>query len=196
MSIKKFSDFPNNKENPFMQEAIVQIEKSIVRKCRSSTGTSRSAVLHAIDPSTGEFKGHTAFIRQIEVDEQEFIKFYLKEFKAFCGLSEKAMRIFNFILKQLKPNSDEFMFLINDCIDEVGYKSKTSIYNALTELIQADVIAKGKTDTLYFINPNMIFNGNRVTFARSYIKKNIEKAVSRDEKRALAMKDQLSLFDD
>ncbi|WP_085537220.1 replication/maintenance protein RepL [Massilibacteroides vaginae] len=194
----KFSDFPSNSENPFMNKAIEQIGQSTVRRYRSSTGTSKNAILHAVDTNTGQIVGHTAFIRQIEVDEQEFIKFYLKEFKAFCGLSEKAMKIFNYVLKQLKPNTDEFLFIMPDCINDTGYKTKTSIYQGLTELIQAEVIAKGKTDVLYYINPNMIFNGNRLTFARTYVKKQNEKEISLKDKKELADKDQLSLnlFDD
>lgn len=189
----KFSDFPSNNENPFMNKAIEQIGQSVVRKYRSSTGTSKNAILHAVDTNTGEIKGHTAFIRQIEVDEQEFIKFYLREFKSFCGLSEKAMKIFNYILKQLKPNTDEFLFIMSDCINDTGYKTKPSIYQGLTELIQAEVIAKGKTDVLYYINPMMIFNGNRATFAKTYVKKNKEREASAKEKKELSNKDQLSL---
>jgi hypothetical protein len=197
MKNKKFSEFPNNRENPFMKEAVEQIGQSVVKKYRSSTGTSRNAILHAVDTNTGEIRGHTAFIRQIEVDEQEFVKFYLREFKAFCGLSEKAMKIFNYILNQLKPNSDEFLFIMADCMEETGYKTKPSIYSGLTELIQSEVIAKGKTDILYFINPMMIFNGNRLTFARTYVKKTKEKDVL-NSKRELEERNQLSLnlFDD
>lgn len=189
----KFSDFPSNNENPFMKKAIEQIGQSVVRKYRSSTGTSKNAILHAVDTNTGEIKGHTAFIRQVEVDEQEFVKFYLRELKSFCGLSEKAMKIFNYILKQLKPNTDEFLFLMSECISDTGYKTKTSIYQGLTELIKAEVIAKGKTDVLYYINPMMIFNGNRATFARTYVKKNQERDSFAKDKRDLTNKDQLSL---
>lgn len=192
MKNKKFSEFPNNSENPFVEKAIEQIDKNVVRKYKSSTGTSRSAVLLAVDPNNGDVKGHSAFIRQVEVDEQEFIKFYLREFSAFCGLSEKAMKIFNFILKQLKPNSDVFLFIMSDCIKAAGYKTKTSIYQGLTELIQAEVIAKGKTDVLYFINPMMVFNGSRVTFARTYVKKT-EKREALERKKKELDNGQLSL---
>lgn len=188
---KKFSDFSKNTENPFLLQAIQEINNNAVKKYRSSTGTDRRAVLQAIDPDTGETLGYTSFIRQIEVDEQEFVKFYLRDFKVFYGLSEKAIKIFGYILKQIKPNSDEFFFYVNDCIKETGYKTKASIYAGLTELITNEIIARGRADVQFFINPMVIFNGNRITFAKTYVKK---KAISASSK-ALPDATQLDLFE-
>ena len=86
--IAKFSDYEKNRENPFMSQAMEQINNHTVKKYRSSTGTDKRAVLQAMDSQTGEILGHTSFIRQIECDEQEFIKFYLRDFQVFFGLSE------------------------------------------------------------------------------------------------------------
>lgn len=189
----KFSDFEKNRENPFIKQAIEEVNKNVVKKYRSSTGTDRRAVLQAVDPDSGELLGHTSFIRQIEVDEEQFTKFYLSNFKAFYGLSEKAIRIFGYILTKLTPNKDEFMLIIEDCLSQTCYKTKPSIYAALAELIKADIIARGRTDTLFFINPMVVFNGNRVTFVKTYVKKNETKSLKAQQKE-LADKNQLNLF--
>lgn len=189
--IGKFSDYEKNKENPFIKEAMEQINNHTVKKYRSSTGTDKRAVLQAVDSQSGELLGHTSFIRQIECDEQEFIKFYLRDFKVFFGLSEKAMRVFAYILTLLRPDSDEFVFIIEDCLRNVPYKGKNSIYPALAELISAEIIARGRTEVFFYINPMVIFNGNRVTFAKTYVNKD---ATARQGKKKIENKNQLNLF--
>lgn len=189
--ITRFSDYEKNKENPFLKDAIEQINNRTVKKYRSATGTDKKAVLQAVDSQTGEVLGHTTFLRQIECDEEEFIKFYLRDFRVFYGLSEKAIRVFGYILTQLKPNSDEFIFLIEDCLNYTIYKTKPSIYSALAELISAEVIAKGRTEIFFFINPMVIFNGSRVTFAKTYVNK---AAVTKAAKKEIENKKQLNLF--
>ncbi|WP_322933713.1 RepA protein [Bacteroides sp. CG01] len=191
--IAKFSDYEKNRENPFMSQAMEQINNHTVKKYRSSTGTDKRAVLQAMDSQTGEILGHTSFIRQIECDEQEFIKFYLRDFQVFFGLSEKAMRVFGYILTLLKPDSDEFVFLIDECLQKTPYKGKNSIYSALAELISAEIIARGRTEVFFYINPMVVFNGNRVTFAKTYVNK---AAHVRQIKKEAENKNQLSLFND
>ena len=51
------------------------------------------------------------------------------------------------------------------------YKSDTSIRIGLTNLLKNEIIARGRNDSLYFINPMVAFNGNRITFAKTYVKK-------------------------
>lgn len=187
----KYSDYEKNRENPFIKDAIEQINNRTIKKYRSSTGTDKKAVLQAVDSQTGEVLGHTTFLRQIECDEEEFIKFYLRDFRVFFGLSEKAMRVFGYILTQLRPNSDEFIFIIEDCLNNTPYKGKNSIYSALAELISAEVIAKGRAEIFFFINPMVIFNGSRVTFAKTYVNK---AAVTKAAKREIENKKQLNLF--
>lgn len=167
---KKYSDFQRNRQNPFLEQAIEEINKNLVKKYQSSTGTSQKAILQAFNPETGEVLGHTTFIRQIEVDEQEFAKLYLKNFKVFFDLSDKTIRVFGYILNRLVANKDEFTFFVDECQEYTGYKTKATIYAALTELIRAGIVAKGRNECFFFINPMVVFNGNRATFARSYVR--------------------------
>ena len=63
------------------------------------------------------------------------------------------------------------MFFVEDCIEATGY-SQASIFRALGELCSAEIIARGRSDKQFFINPMICFNGDRVTFATTYINKN------------------------
>jgi hypothetical protein len=164
-------DFEMNKENPFLKDAIEQIQENVVKKYKTASNTDQKAILQAYDPNTGEVLGHTQFIRQIEVDEEQFAKIYLSNFSAFFDLKPQALKVFGYILKQLIPNRDEFMFFLDDCMEYTGYKSDTSIRIGLTNLLQNEIIARGRHESLYFINPMVTFNGNRITFAKTYVKK-------------------------
>ena len=76
-NIRKFT---KNYENPFLKQALEQINNNIVKKYKTATKTDQSAILQALDPKTQQPVGHTQFIRQIEVDEEQFTKIYLSQF--------------------------------------------------------------------------------------------------------------------
>jgi len=183
-SLKKVSDFVKNKENPFLTQAIESIDKNIVKRYRSSTNTDEKATLVAYDPNTSEILGHTRFVRQIEVDEAQFAKLYLANLKMFFNLSKAGIRVYAYILKVLTPNRDEFFIDIDEALEYTEYTAKSSIYIGIVELIEAEIIARGKRDSQYFINPMMSFNGDRITFAKTYVKKQ-QKNVS--DKRQMSL---------
>ena len=176
-------DCNKNETNPFLEKAISAVEGGIVKKYKSATSYDQRAVLQAVDPKTGELLGHTSFIRQVEVDEDKFAKIYLSNFSAFFDLKPSAIKVFGYILNQMKPGDDMFLFHLKDCLKYTGYKSKRVIYDGLLGLIKSEVIARGWSDIIYFINPLVVFNGNRISFTKSYVKRKRE-----------ANKNQMKLF--
>lgn len=168
----QLSKFEKYYENPFLKEALEVINNNIVKKYKTATNTGESAILQAIDNKTGELKGHTQFIRQIEVDEEQFTKIYLSQFSAFFDLKPQSIKVFGYIMSKLVPKQDMFTFLMHEALEYTKYKSEDSIRIGLGELVSSNIIARGPADVLYFINPMVAFNGDRVTFAKSYVKKN------------------------
>ena len=159
-----------NRENPFLKEAIEQIQSGIVKKYKNTSGTSRNAILQAVN-SEGELVGHTSFVQQIELDDQQFTKIYLSGFSAFHNLKNQGIRVFGYIMTKLTPKQDMFIFLKDECLEHTGYKSEKSIFIGLGSLVENNIIARGPADNLYFINPMVIFNGDRVSFTKTYVKK-------------------------
>ena len=164
------SDFEKNKENPFLKEAIEQIQSNIVKRYKNTSGTSNNSILQA-DNSDGELVGHTSFVQQIELDDQQFTKIYLSGFSAFHNLKNQGIRVFGYIMTKLTPKQDMFIFLKDECLEHTGYKSEKSIFIGLGSLVENNIIARGPADNLYFINPMVIFNGDRVSFTKTYVKK-------------------------
>ncbi|MEN5059090.1 RepA protein [Sphingobacterium kitahiroshimense] len=190
MEMKKLTDFEKNTENPFIKQAVEQVQSNVVKKYKAAGSTNKKAILQAYDSSTGEILGHTQFIRQIEVDEQQFAKLYLSNFSAFFDLKPQAIKVFGYILNQLVPNKDEFIFDREECMEYTGYKSDKSVFIGLTSLLNNDIIARGKTDYRYYINPMIAFNGNRITFAKTYIKK--QKATKLTDPNQMSLLDQIT----
>ncbi|KAB4316819.1 hypothetical protein GAO43_29965, partial [Bacteroides thetaiotaomicron] len=142
----------------------------LVSKSVKGTNKDESAILKAVD-GNGEILGNSVFIRNKAVDTESFAKFFLAGFKAFFDLKPASIKVFKYILGQLKPNQDSFMFFMDECKEETGY-SEVSIFRALGELCSAEIIARGRADIEYYINPMCVFNGDRVTFATTYINEN------------------------
>lgn len=170
MRTRKLSDFEMNKENPFAKQALVNIGNALLAKNVKGINKDESAILKGVD-SNGEILGNSVFIRNKTVDTESFTKFFLAGFKAFFDLKPASLKVFGFILEQLKPNQDEFLFFVEDCIKETGY-SQASVFRALGELCSANIIARGRSELQYYVNPMCVFNGDRVTFATTYINRN------------------------
>lgn len=185
MEENKLSVFKRNYKNPFIEQAIEQINNNIVKKYKTATKTGERAILKAFDEKTGEILGHTQFIRQIEVDEEQFTKIYLAQFSAFFDLKPQAIKVFGYIMTKLVPKQDMFPFFVNECLEYTKYKNKKSIYDGLSNLVSSEIIARGPSDSFYFINPMVAFNGDRVTYAKTYVKKKKKEGEKNNPKHQL-----------
>lgn len=188
------SKFKRNDENPFLKLAVEQVNNNLVKKFKTASNTGESAILQAIDEKTGEVLGHTSFIRQIEVDEDKFAKIYLSQFSAFFELKSTGLRVFGYIINNLMPNKDYFFFDMEECINYTGYKSNKSPYIGLAELLSKGLIARSKSEVKYYINPMLFFNGNRITFAKTYVKK--AKTIINDNPNQLSLLDEIKSNED
>ena len=169
---RKLSDFEKFEKNPFVEKAIQEVQ--ISKRYKSDSATDKRAILQAIDPNTGEVLGHTMFIRQIEVDEDRFAKLYLSQFQSFWDLNKAAIRVFGYIMSKMIPKHDKVEFRLSECMEYTKYSTKKAIYEGLTALINAEIIARGYNEYVYFINPLVAFNGDRVSYVKTYVKKKKE----------------------
>lgn len=170
-SENRLSSFPMNKENPFLKQAVQEVNRSVVRKWKNTAGSDAKAISLVVDPESGEMVGQTTFMRRIEVDEDKFTKLYLDQFQAFFDLTTAGIRVFGYIMTCMRPRNDMILFDREQCQEYTHYKAVESVYKGLTELVKAGIIARGSSDNLYFINPLIAFNGDRARFVHEYVKK-------------------------
>ena len=73
------------------------------------------------------------------------------------------------------------------CMEYTKYKSEKAIYKGLAELVAAEVIARGPADNLWFINPLIVFNGDRASYTREIIKKKRTQPKKEEDKNQLSI---------
>ncbi len=173
----RLSSFPTNTENPFLKQAVEEVNKTVVKKWKNTAGSDAKAISLVVDAQTGEVNGQTTFMRRIEVDEEQFTKLYLTQFQAFFNLTTAGIRVFGYIMTCMQPRKDMILFDRDECMNYTKYKGVESIYRGLTELVKAGIIARGKSDYLYFVNPLIVWNGDRARFVNEYVKKTKKKKI-------------------
>lgn len=68
MNYKSIRKHPQYEENPFVENAIREIE--ITKRTKVQRATNQSVIQHVVNQD-GELTGHTAFLQYIEVDEEK-----------------------------------------------------------------------------------------------------------------------------
>jgi uncharacterized protein YcaQ len=64
---------------------------------------------------------------------------------------------------------------MSECLEHTKYSTEKSVFEGLSTLIECGIVARSNRHYKYFVNPLVVFNGDRVTFAKTYIKKQKEK---------------------
>ncbi len=173
---RKVSEFDRHTENPFLENIVKEIEPA--RRMKWAGATNKEIQHTVYNNDSGEVIGHSAFMQMVEVDEKQFAKLYLSQLAAFWELSKPAIRVFTYIMTVVKPNQDKFFFVIEDCMEYTQYSTKKPVFEGLADLLSNKIIARGRHYAQYYINPMVIFNGNRITFAKTYVRKQMKKIAS------------------
>lgn len=174
----KLTDFPKNRENPFIHSLIDDVDP--VKRRRMIASDNRE-VMQTLVNHDGVVTGQSAFVQYVEVDEKQFAKLYLSHMAAFWDLSKPAIRVFTYIMQNIRPNNDTIDFIVEDCMEYCQYRSKKAVFQGLADLLDKQIIARGRTQWQYFINPMITFNGDRVLFAKGLIRKKIKKHATEDQ---------------
>jgi hypothetical protein len=170
---KKVSDYKEYEENPFLEQAVAEISVSVKRQTIRPKKQGNDTTLLLVN-GLGEEYGEASFVHQVEVDEQEFTKLFKEGVARISGLSARGSKVWAYVCDQLKPGATTIHFMFTQALAHTGYKTRANVVSGLAELLEAGILARSQESSLYFINPTIMFNGNRLTFAKSYVKKKLE----------------------
>ncbi|GAB3051242.1 replication/maintenance protein RepL [Spirosoma pulveris] len=190
MKYKRLTEQEAFKENPFIEKAIQDVR--IVKRQQVIRPKNRDEIQQIVS-TDGEVTGYTAFTRFIEVDEEKFAKVYLSQFAFFWELSKPAIKVFGYILTVLQPKKDTFIFRMDDCLRHTGYTHRNNVLTGLASLVECNIIARSVYDWEYFINPLVVFNGDRVAFTKMYVKKKKDKEKANTSQLDLFQQEALQL---
>jgi hypothetical protein len=154
-----------HESNPFLVNAVLNVKTRKKRVTVAKGGT-------IIDNETGEAKAETVIAQIIEVDEGQFVKLFTKDLEMFFDLSSAALKTFGLVLKTVQAeaiNRDKvFIDLKTKGVLESFKLSRAVVYRGIDELIKKQFLARTLTPNIYYINPNLFFNGDRARFVKEY----------------------------
>lgn len=155
--------------NPFMQELDAM---KLSTKRRTITAKSGKAV---VDLGTGALEDVAEIVSVHKVDNTQFIKLFTSGLKQFFSLKPTAYKIVQVLLHQLGKSTRRDVIYLNMGVAEEYFTeteqkgvSKSAYYSAVKELIEKEFIAESTNPNLYWINPTLFFNGDRVRFVKEY----------------------------
>ena len=147
--------------NPFMKEGYWKIKKHIIKKSRKIGTTKKALGLSIVCTETGEKAGDVVPMQWSFSDTEKFAKFFISDPTIIFKLGKQAIRVFLYFAYNLPKNKDKVYFNFNDCKKFTQYSTDRSVYQGLSDLIENKIIARGNSSHIYFINPSVIFNGDR-----------------------------------
>ena len=157
------------KKNPFLQNMIVPIKEKRIKL--SVLGNDRNIL---INQETGEMHGtHIATFKK--VDRTQFVKLFTANIAMTFDLSSSGIKTFTVLIwavqqKALcKDEVDLDGITLEEFIEQHKDKklklSLPTFKRGINELEKAMIIAKTMRQGRYFINPNFVFNGDRIVFS-------------------------------
>jgi len=155
---------PFHSYNPFIEDVVEHITET---KRRKVSGWKWEGIL---DEMTGAINQRPMLVLgDIKVlDSASFYKVYIGEIKSFFGLSNSSMELFEYIMKNIKFDSDKICITV-DIIKSDKSMAKSTIYRAIDQLLDKKVIAKADMPGCYYINPKIAFKGDRITLVKQYV---------------------------
>jgi len=137
----------------------------------------RSEVIETEGPAciaVGDEKIAVAQIRRIKtVDSDPFVKLFTSELNRFFDLTPTALRIVTVLLQnigKIRLGDGDQVYIteksIGETLEQHGLPapSAATYYRSIDELIAKGFIAPSTNTPLYYINPAIFFNGDRVRF--------------------------------
>ena len=121
---RKLTDYPENENNPFSEKAVLEISTTKKRQAIKPPKTSNGENKYWVIDNNGEKVAESLFVREVEVDEEQFAKVFLSGLLNFWELSPRGIRVFTYVLRQLRAGRDEFYFSASECMKFTLYKSR------------------------------------------------------------------------
>lgn len=122
---------------------------------------------------TGEVKAQIAgFWEAEEVDSTKFVKLFVNGVKALAELTNAGTRVFELLYNEMQDSiGKDSVYLSYSAINPRQEISRSTFARGLSELIEKKFIAAQPAVCWYWVNPDFIWNGDRLMFVREYRKK-------------------------
>lgn len=158
------------KTNPFLGDMVIPVKGKQIKL--SLLGKDENIL---INQTTGEKLGtHVTTFKK--VDGEQFVKLFTTNIGLTFNLNAAGIKAFSVLVwavqnKALSKDEVDLDALVLEAFiaDHNGKEpplrlSQATFWRGLAELVKAQIIAKTMRQGRYFINPNFLFNGDRIAF--------------------------------
>lgn len=148
------------KENPFIMSV----------KTKTKRVTNKRGDMMLVSSETGEIQTTVAgFWEAEEVDSAKFIKLFVNGVKALAELSNSGTKVFEILYIEVQQNiGKDTVYLSYTALHEAAGISRSTFSRGIKELIDKKFIAATQATSWYWINPDFIWNGDRLAFVKEY----------------------------
>ena len=160
-------DVEIHEQNPFLPE----LSGMKTRRKRVTVKSDKAIV----DTKTGEVENVAEVVSVQNVDNEQFVKVFTSNLRSFFNLKPSTYRLVQVLLYQIGQAPQKGAVYLNLSVAERYFEqtdqkpvSKATFHNSIKELIKKGFIAESPDPNLYWINPTLFFNGDRVRFVKEY----------------------------
>lgn len=149
--------------NPFLQTATV--------KTKTRRVTNKRGDMMLVNANTGEVQAPIAgFWEAEEVDSTKFIKLFVNGVKALAELTNAGTRVFELLYIEMQNNigKDQIYLSYSGLDKNLKAISRSTFSRGLAELIEKRFIAAMPAVGWYWVNPDFIWNGDRLAFVKEF----------------------------
>lgn len=152
--------------NPFLPDAAANTNEGTKRR----TLTSKDGSQLMVTSQSGEHLAPAGFWHTQEVDKTQFIKLYVNGVKAFAGLSSAGAQVFGlvYVALQKTPGKDFIYLSFQDLDQEITPIAKATFMRGMKEILLKGFLAETVVSGRYFINPDYVFNGDRLAMVKEF----------------------------
>jgi len=124
-----------------------------------------------VNASTGEVQAPIAgFWEAEEVDSTKFIKLFVNGVKALAELTNAGTRVFELLYIEMQNNigKDQIYLSYSGLDKNLKAISRSTFSRGVAELIEKKFIAAMPAVGWYWVNPDFIWNGDRLAFVKEF----------------------------
>ena len=154
-------------KNPFLSGA------EVATKTRRVTNKRGDMML--VNSNTGEIQTQIAgFWEAEEVDSTKFVKLFIRGVKALKELTGAGTKVFEVLYINVQENigKDRVLMSFAEVDQALTPMSESTFMRGMRELVEKKFIAATPTLGVYWLNPDFVWNGDRLAFVKEYRKNN------------------------
>jgi hypothetical protein len=117
-----------------------------------------------VDVDNGEMMNVMEDDSFITIDSLPFVKVYVDEFaRAIHNMPMVGFQLIHYIIIKIEKGNNLVYLAHKDVKSIVGDISRAGYYKGLKELLNREVIERTDSIHIYRVNPNMMYNGVRIS---------------------------------